>query len=166
MAGRFVVWPGKGPESWERSPEPDQDGRALQPGSPSSMEGQASRPDPEVVEKANRRRFTAEYKLNILRQAEACAPGELGALLRTEGLYFSNLTCWRRQVAEGQLAALSSRRGRKKEPTEDPKVVELQRENERLRKRLKQAEDIIELQKKISNILGIALESPDGGEKN
>lgn len=161
-----MVWQGQGPGPGGGRSESGRDGRAAQPGSTSSMVGQASRPDPEVVEKARRRRFTAEYKLNIVRQAETCEPGELGALLRREGLYFSNLACWRRQIAEGQLAALSSRRGRKKGRTEDPRVAELEREIGRLRKRLKQAEDIIELQKKISDILGIAQEDLAGVERN
>lgn len=161
-----MVWQGQGRRSERRTDESGPGERVAQPGLTPSMKGQASRPDPEVVEKATRRRFTAEYKLNIVREAEACGPGELGALLRREGLYFSNLACWRRQIAEGQLAALSSRRGRKKGRTEDPRVAELERENERLRKRLKQAEDIIELQKKISDILGIALENLDGGTKS
>lgn len=169
MAGNFVVRQGQGRESENRGPESGRDRRAVQPGSASSMEGQTSRPDPEVVEKAKRRRFSAEYKLSIVRQAEACGPGELGALLRKEGLYFSNLSCWRRQIAEGQLAALSSRkRGRKGRP-EDPvfkRITELERENERLRKRLQQAEDIIELQKKISDVLGITMRNLDGEEKN
>jgi len=66
----------------------------VQPGSSASRVEQPSTPDPEVVEKAKRRKFTAEYKLRIVREAELCNPGELGALLRREGLYLSNLTCW------------------------------------------------------------------------
>src|SRR5436305_2751112 len=71
-------------------------------------------PDPELVERAQRRRFTAEYKLRILRQAEACTrPGEIGALLRREGLYTSHLTAWRKQRDAGALEALDRKRGRK-----------------------------------------------------
>src|SRR3954447_18631636 len=71
-------------------------------------------PDPELVEKAKRRRFTAAYKLKILRQAEACTrPGEIGALLRREGLYTSHLTAWRKQRDQGALAGLERKRGRK-----------------------------------------------------
>ena len=113
--------------------------------------GQASPPDPEMVEKASRRRFTAEYKLRIVREAEACSPGDLGAMLRREGLYFSNLTCWRRQVAQGQLAALTpQKRGRRRRSVNplSEKLHELERETERLRQRLQQAEEIIDLQKK------------------
>ena len=73
----------------------------------------AAPPDPELVERARRRRFTAEYKLRILREADACAkPGEIGALLRREGLYSSLLTEWRRQRERGSLAALDRPRGR------------------------------------------------------
>src|SRR5258705_13042065 len=71
-------------------------------------------PDPELVERAKRRRFTAEYKLQILQQAEACTrPGEIGALLRREGLYTSHLTAWRKQREHGALEALDRKRGRK-----------------------------------------------------
>jgi transposase len=116
-------------------------------------------PDPEVPEKKNRRKFTARYKLQILEQADACtALGEIGALLRREGLYSSNLTTWRKQREQGLLDALSPRkRGRKKlekNPLSD-EVARLQRETQRLRRKLQQAERIIEVQKKISEILGI-----------
>jgi len=76
----------------------------VQPGSSASRVEQPSTPDPEVVEKAKRRKFTAEYKLRIVREAELCNPGELGALLRREGLYLSNLICWRHQIEQCQLA--------------------------------------------------------------
>jgi len=117
--------------------------------------------EPEVPERAARRRFTAEYKLQVLRQAETCAsPGDLGALLRREGLYSSHLTTWRRQREQGSLAALSpKKRGR---PTVPPsplarRVAELERENARLTQRLQQAETIIAVQKKLSEALGIPL---------
>jgi transposase len=113
-------------------------------------------PDPEVVEKPKRRQFTAAYKLRILGEADACAPGELGALLRREGLYSSNLTSWRRQRAKGELAALSPRsRGRKAKPIDakSRRIIELEQENQRLLERLKQAEAIIEVQKKVAALL-------------
>ena len=117
-------------------------------------------PDPEVPEKKARRRFTAKYKLKILQEADACsAPGQLGALLRREGLYSSNLTTWRRQRDEGLLDALSPKKRGRKKKEKNPltqKVAELERENERLRKKLKKAEIIIDVQKKISEILGIS----------
>jgi len=125
-------------------------------------------PDPEVPEKAARRRFTAKYKLNILQQAEACRGEEgVGALLRREGLYSSHLTTWRRQREIGLLSALSpKRRGRKasaRNPLQ-PEVDRLRKETDRLQKRLKQAELIIEIQKKISQMLGIPLETSEKGE--
>jgi hypothetical protein len=104
-----------------------------------------------------------------VREADACGPGELGALLRREGLYFSNLTCWRRQVAEGQLAALAPRkRGCRGKPVNplSKRVLELERDNERFRRRLRQAEEVIELQKKISDVLGISLKDLDERESN
>lgn len=123
------------------------------------------RPDPEVSERAARRRFTAEYKLRVLREADACGgPGELGALLRREGLYSSHLTTWRRQREQGSLAALRpKKRGRPGVPPSPlaRRVAELERENIRLTHRLQQAETIIEVQKKVSEILGIPLKPGD-----
>ena len=125
-------------------------------------------PDPEVPEKAVRRRFTAEYKLHILRQAEVCQkPGGVGALLRREGLYSSHLTTWRRQRDAGILSALKPKqRGRKTNPIHpfQTEVEQLRKENNRLQKRLEKAELIIDIQKKISQILGIPLETPEKGE--
>ena len=94
-------------------------------------------PDPEVVPKAKRRKFSAEYKRRILREADACRkPGEIGALLRREGLYSSLLSDWRRQREAGALAGLrAKKRGRKAKP-EARRVAELERENERLRREL------------------------------
>ena len=120
-----------------------------------------TRPDPEVAEKATRRRFTAEYKARILRAADACAePGQVGALLRREGLYSSHLAKWRRQRDAAGLASLEpQKRGRK--PTRDPQaetITKLQRENERLAERLRKAELIIAAQKKIAAILGETLQ--------
>ena len=117
-------------------------------------------PDPEVSEKKRRRKFTAKYKLNILSEADLCvALGQLGALLRREGLYSSHLTTWRRQREEGLLDALSpKKRGRKKKPKNPltDRVARLEKDNRRLQQKLKQAELIIEAQKKMSEILGIS----------
>ncbi len=119
-------------------------------------------PDPEVSEKPQRRRYTAEYKLAILEQADACsAPGEVGALLRREGLYSSLLSTWRRQRAEGTLDALSPRkRGRRAKPVNplSRRVEELEREKKELERQLEQARAVIDVQKKLSEIL--ALEAP------
>lgn len=118
------------------------------------------RPDPEVLEKKTRRQYTAKYKLRILEEVDACNnPGQIGAVLRREGIYHSNIRTWRRQRDEGVLQGLSpKKRGRKaKEPNPlAPRVAELERENRRLIEKLRKAETIIEVQKKISEILGIS----------
>ncbi len=115
-----------------------------------------TRPDPEVVPKAERRKFTVEYKLRILAEADACTkPGQIGALLRREGLYRSHLDKWRKQRREGTLQALSpQKRGRKADP-QAAEIARLRRENERLQKRLQDAETIIEFQKKLALMLGL-----------
>ncbi len=122
-------------------------------------------PDPAVPEKPVRRRFTAEYKLRLLRDADACAePGQLGALLRREGLYSSHLTAWRKLRDEGTLAGLTPRRRGRKANPDAPVIAEnerLKRENQRLAAKLRQAETIIEVQKKLSEILRIPLPPPD-----
>jgi len=124
-------------------------------------------PEPEVLAKARRRRFAVEYKLRILREADGCkGPGEVGALLRREGLYSSHLVAWRRERERGALQGLGSRkRGRKTRPESvlEKQVVELESENQRLRQKLEQAETIIEVQKKISRLLGIPLETDGDG---
>ena len=124
-------------------------------------------PDPEVLEKALRRKFTAQYKLRILQEAERCTTtGQIGALLRREGLYSSNLTTWRRQREQGTLEALSPKHRGPKAKKLDPfarRIAELERENNNLKQKLKQAETIIAVQKKLSEILQIPLGST--GEK-
>ena len=117
-------------------------------------------PDPEVVPKAKRRKFSAEYKQRILEEADNCTEaGQIGALLRREGLYSSHLSTWRRQRDRGLVQALSpKRRGRKRKDELEREVAKLQRENERLQASLEQAETIIEVQKKLSRLLGIATE--------
>jgi len=126
-------------------------------------------PDPAVPEKPVRRRFTAEYKLRILREADhSTGPGQLGALLRREGLYSSHLTTWRKQREEGTLAGLTpKRRGRKANP--DAALIaeneRLKRQTERLAEKLRQAETIIEVQKKLSEILGIPLPPQNNGSE-
>jgi len=114
-------------------------------------------PDPEVVPQAKRRQFSAKYKLRILTEADQCTQrGEIGALLRREGLYSSHLTTWRRQRDRGQLAGLTpKKRGHKSNP-QAVELARLQRENERLKARLEQVETIIEVQKKLSQMLGLA----------
>jgi transposase-like protein len=107
-----------------------------------------------------RRRFTAAYKLRILQTADQCSPGEVGALLRREGLYASHLTTWRHQRDAGQLAGLTpKRRGPKPDPQADENA-RLRRENERLQTRLQQAEAIIEAQKKLAQLFGLTATEP------
>jgi transposase-like protein len=120
-------------------------------------------PDPEVIAQAKRRRFTAEYKLRILEEVAQCQEmGAIGALLRREGLYSSHLTTWRRQQTEGQLQGLGpKKRGRKPDP-QAAELARLQRENERLTARLEQAETIIEVQKKLCQLLGLPPAETDG----
>ncbi len=108
-------------------------------------------PNPEVPERAKRRRFTAEYKLRIVQEADRCSSGEVGALLRREGLYSSHLAAWRRQRNTGALAAFGKKRGRKaKRSPEQEEIERLQRENGRLRHRVEQTEAIIAAQKKVA----------------
>lgn len=119
----------------------------------------------EVTEKAKRRRFTAEYKVRILREAAKCVErGEIGALLRREGLFSSHLTAWRAQAARGELKALApQQRGRKPKPVDprDKEIVRLNRELAKTKRRAARAEAIIEVQKKVSQILGIELPPQD-----
>jgi len=117
-------------------------------------------PKVEVDEKAVRRRFTAEYKIKILEEADGCQElGQLGALLRREGLYSSHLANWRRLRKKGSLASLKpKKRGRKPKPNKEAtqEIERLRRENQRLAERLRQAETIIDVQKKVCEVLGIA----------
>jgi transposase len=119
----------------------------------------ASSPDTEVPEQKPRRKFTAGYKLRILQHADTCIePGQLGELLRREGLYSSNLTTWRRQREQGLLHALSPKKRGRKHKAKNPlaqRVAQLEKENQRLEHKIRRAELIIEAQKKISEILGI-----------
>lgn len=125
-----------------------------------------NKPDPEVSEKRQRRKFTAKYKLEILDQVDRCTqPGQIGELLRREGLYSSNVTTWRKQRDQGLLNALSPQKRGRKKGNKNPlsnEVARLQRENERLKKKLKQAETIIAVQKKVSEILGISQDHNEG----
>jgi len=121
----------------------------------------AGRPETEVTEKAKRRRYTAEFKARMLREADACTKaGELGALLRREGLYSSHLASWRAQAAGGERAAREpKKRGPKAKITDphDKQIAVLEREVARLGRRAERAEVIIEVQKKVSQLLGIVL---------
>ena len=125
-------------------------------------------PDPEVPERAQRRQVTAADKLRILAEADACsAPGQLGALLRREGLYSSHLSEWRRHRAQGTLAALAPhQRGRPTAPVNAAELTRLHQENERLTRQLAAAEAIIEIQKKVSALLALTQPSDTAGGRS
>ncbi len=124
-------------------------------------------PDPEVTERAKRRRFTAEYKLRILRKADACkGDGDVGALLRREGLYSSQLAVWRRQRDEVAKAGLKARKRGPKGKVVDPRVKQLERENARLKRRLERVKLMLTIQKKASEMLGIPLNQPNKDEND
>ncbi len=135
-----------------------------------STEKQLTTPSTEVPEKPERRRFTAEYKLRILAEADGCTDvGQVGELLRREGLYSSLLSTWRKQREEGVLAGLTpKRRGRKAKPKNPlaEEMARLRRENERLKTKLRQAELVIDVQKKVSEMLDIPLNHPDDAGAN
>jgi transposase-like protein len=119
-------------------------------------------PNTEVVTKGKRKRFTAAEKLRILREVEACrGSGEIGALLRREGIYSSYLTTWRKQRELGELDGLSPH---KRGPKPNPEAIELaklRREHERLQERMRRAELIIDVQKKVARMLGETIETPE-----
>jgi len=164
-----------GPGAPERSggerSEPQRSGGA--PGSARAGAGLSpvSPPDPEVSAKPVRRQFTAQYKQRILREADACKdrPGEIGKLLRREGLYSSILATWRQQREEGSLKGLAPKKRGRKGQKNDPmfrKVTQLEKENRRLKKKLEQAELIIDIQKKVAALLGIPLKTPESAESD
>src|SRR5262245_64678592 len=118
--------------------------------------------DVEVLAKATRRRFTVEYKRKILREADRCkTPGAVGALLRREGLYSSHLTTWRAARDRGELAGAPKKRGPIPQGPDprDKKIAELEREAARWRQRAERAEALVEVQKKLSVLLGASLEA-------
>ena len=127
----------------------------------SKKEVVAPSPTTEVVAKVSRRRFSAKYKKRILDEAAACsAPGERGALLRREGLYSSHLTKWRRQAEEGRLAGLKAKRRGPAARVVDPRdkrLAELEKELNAMTRRAERAEALVDLQKKVSELLGIVL---------
>jgi len=135
----------------------------------SAAMGSPAASDPEVSDKPSRRHFSLEYKLSLLKRADACKPGQLGALLRREGVYSSTLSQWRRQRQQGMLSALRPvQRGRKPMPPNPlaSRVSELERENKQLKRKLQQAETLIEVQKKLSDMLGISLNPPHSGDND
>ena len=135
--------------------------RAGSPERSGGLPARGSEPDPEVVERATRRQFTAEYKERIVREADACKEsGEIGALLRREGLYSSHLTAWRKQLrAHGVRGLAAKKRGPQSKPKPSARETQLEREKRDLEKRLAKAEAIIAFQKKVHGLLGIPLKN-------
>ncbi len=118
-----------------------------------------ARPDPELVERARRRRFPAEYKMQVLREADACSgAGEIGALLRREGLYSSHLSVWRQQRDQGVLASLDRTRGRRKPHPLVAENAQLRQRAERAEAHLAKARKVIEVQGNVCALLGELLE--------
>jgi len=132
-----------------------------------SRTGPSLAPNPEVLDQARRRTLPASYKLRILCEADGCAPGELGALLRREGLYSSQLATWRKQRKAGTLTALAPhRRGRPPIiSAEAATLAAVRSENERLTRQLAAAEAIIDIQKKVSSLLALTLPSTTPGRQ-
>jgi transposase-like protein len=157
------AWAGAEPREGERS-EPERGGAQDHGGRAGSAPGEGNT---EALSRTRRRTFTVEYKLRILRLAEACKqPGELGALLRREGLYSSHLAAWRRDRDRGAVKVLASRkRGPKGLSPDAKRIVELERENQRLREELRRAQLINEAQKKLHELLGLPLPVASTGEK-
>ena len=128
-----------------------------------SQNGTSSRPAPagagseEVVERPTRRRFTAEYKLRILHEAEHCAPGEVGALLRRKGLYASHLASWRQQREASALVALAAKKRGPKVDAQAEALARLQGENAKLQAKLARADLIIDAQKKLLVLLNLPI---------
>lgn len=126
-------------------------------------------PDPELVERPRRRTFTAKYKLKVLREADACSePGEIGALLRREGLYSSHLSAWRKQRDRGALKELSKSRGRPKPDARDAQIAKLKRRAEQAETELAKARKVIEVQGNVSALLEELLQtgSATGGRSS
>jgi transposase-like protein len=112
-------------------------------------------PNPEVADKPKRRTFSAGYKLRILEEIDQCKEGEVASVLRREGLYYANIDSWQKQRALGTLSGLQPKKRGPRTKAIDPDYVrKLEQENERLRKKLQQAEGIIDIQKKMAEILG------------
>ena len=136
-------------------------GRAAPPGVP----GPEQVPEPELVEQAKRRTFTAEYKARILAEADSCTrPGEIGELLRREGLYTSHLTYWRKQRKDGALKELGRPRGRKPADKRDAQIAVLRRRAERAEAELAKAKKVIEVQGNLSALLEQLLSTEGASE--
>ena len=136
---------------------------------PGEQAAEPAQADPEVRVKATRRRFSARYKLRILKQVDRCQKGQVGALLRREGLYWSNLQTWQRQREEGTLKGLTPKKRGPKKTEANPlagELKKLERENRQLKRKLQRAQIMLDIQKKASELLGIPLAKLDEEEDN
>jgi len=130
------------------------------------MDDDVDHPDPEVPERASRRRFAPEYKARILAEYERLPDGEKGALLRREGLYSSLISEWRKQAARGAVEGLAKKRGRPGPDAKDRRIAKLEAENERLRGELDTKDKVIEVQGKVSALLEELSKSADTEERS
>jgi len=136
--------------------------RALVAGDAGRVTGdRQERPDPEVPEKARRRTFTAQYKLEVLAAYDAAGPGEKGAILRREGLYSSHLVDWRRSRDSGALAGLARPRGRPSADPRDAQIARLQKEKAKLEQELARARFVVDVQSKLQALLETISEGAD-----
>jgi transposase len=135
--------------------------RALVTGDPGGVASGRQRPDPEVPERARRRRFTAQYKLDVLAAYDAAGQGEKGAILRREGLYSSHIVDWRRARDGGALAGLDRPRGRPAADPKDAQISRLQKENQQLGQELAKARFVVEVQAKLQALLETLSEGAD-----
>ena len=136
--------------------------RALVAGDAGRVTGERQeRPDPEVPEKARRRTFTAQYKLEVLAAYDAAGPGEKGAILRREGLYSSHIVDWRRSRDSGALAGLARPRGRPSADPRDAQIARLQKEKAKLEQELARARFVVDVQSKLQALLETISESAD-----
>ena len=138
--------------------------RALVAGDAGQVTGERQkRPDPEVPEKARRRTFTAQYKLDVLAAYDAAGPGEKGAILRREGLYSSHIVDWRRSRDSGALAGLARPRGRPSADPRDAQIARLQKEKAKLEQELARARFVVDVQSKLQALLETISEGADTG---
>ena len=137
--------------------------RALVAGDAGRVTGEQDRPDPEVPEKARRRSFTAQYKLDVVAEYDAAAAGEKGAVLRREGLYSSHVTEWRRARDAGTLAGPARRRGRPAADPRDAQIARLEKEKAKLEQELAKARFVVDVQSKLQALLETISESADTG---
>ena len=137
--------------------------RALVAGDPGQVARDRQRPDPEVPERARRRRFTAQYKLDVMAAYGAAAQGGKGAILRREGLYSSHIVEWRRARDSGALAGLDRQRGRPAADPRDAQISRLQKENQQLGQELAKARFVVEVQAKLQALLETLSEGADTG---